>query len=76
MHQKRFNFNNLNWRKFGQELGNSNAKQVKQRERDGLRNHSKPLSYQKWSVALAATGSVALLVDRLGSIVEDRRESA
>ncbi len=31
---------------------------------------------QKWSVALAATGSVALLVDRFGSVVEDRREPA
>lgn len=31
---------------------------------------------QKCSVTLAATGSVALLVDRFGSVVEDRWEPA
>jgi hypothetical protein len=31
---------------------------------------------QKCSVMLAAAGNVALLVDRFGSVVEDRREPA
>jgi hypothetical protein len=31
------------------------------------------LQSQKWSVALAATGNVALAVDSFGSVVDDRR---